>query len=283
MKKFLLFLLCLAPLLRAEAPESSDEDAATAVEVSGAVFFETEASQLKPVEEGQLFAEGDHLVTKDDGSLHLALADGSTLSLGSNSELWVKSVGRGGDGSKTFFELLKGSVNAIVHKLSAGASFEVSTSNAVAAVKGTQFEVSAAEGADSAVTVQEGTVAMSDPDRKNTVLVPPLHRSVGLRAASRLSEREEKAFGQRWERARRVHARRAQLLKRFAGMRNQHRVALRARRRLLRQHLHERHRAASLRMAAPERRHPLAAAEARQRRKKRREHLHPNQDPHPAN
>jgi len=172
--------------------------------------------------------------------VELALADGSTLSLGSNSEMMVHSVGQGGDGSQSFFEVLKGRMNAMVHKLTTGASFEVGTANSVAAVKGTQFEVSA-EAGGSAVTVQEGSVALSDAQRQHSVMVPPLQRAEvgaqGLGQARPLRPEEARAFTQRWAAARLIHARRQQLLRRFAPMRRRHLARLHARRGWLRKRL----------------------------------------------
>lgn len=240
MKKILLlFLLLLSPALRAagadDAGDSADASAtaATAIAMDGQVLSSAEGAELAPVALGQFFAEGDRLVTRENSSLQLLLADGSTLALGPNTEMTIGSLGSGGSGSKSFFELLKGSLNAIVQKLKDGAAFEVHTSDAVAAVKGTQFEVSAGSD-ESAVTVQEGTVAMSDHDRSHTVLVPRLHRAQaakagGLRPAQRLSKGEAKAFQQRWKAAREVHARRAQLAKGFRAQRAQRRADFMAR------------------------------------------------------
>lgn len=263
MQKFLTLVLFLAltPCLRADGATAADDaaTAATAIHVEGTVLFETQAGGLQPVQLGQLFEAGDHLVTREDSSLELALADGSTLALGANTEMVVHSVGLGGDGSQNFFEVLKGRLDAIVHKLTAGASFEVGTGNAVAAVKGTQFEVSAETG-DSAVTVQEGLVAMSDAQRQHTVMVPALQTAQAqgktLGRPRALSPREVQAFRQRWAAARAIHAQRRVLLRRLQPLRRRQLARLQVRRQWLRQ------RVRNFRMHPD--RHPAWAA-ARQR------------------
>ena len=211
------------------AAEDLADNAATVLRLRGPVFYQEEGSDPEPVVEGQLFSEGDRLVTHEGGELELALADGSTMALGPNSEMTVKSLGSGAEGSQTLFVVWRGRLNAIVHKLSTGSAFEIETSSSVAAVKGTQFEVSAEEGAG-VVTVHEGTVAVSDPQRRNTVMVPKFHQvraSQGaVQPARPLSREEAKEFTQRWAEAREVHAKRGLLLEKLKPGREQRRQAL---------------------------------------------------------
>lgn len=236
MKTLFLALLLASPFLRAD--DAVDEPAATVIELTGEAFYEAEGAEMKPVELGQLFAAGDRLQTRENSSLELVLADGSTLSLGPNSELSINAMGKGGDGSQSLFELFKGTVNAIVEKLTPGAKFEIKTNYAVAAVKGTQFEVSAEE-SESAVTVAEGTVAMSDPEGKRRQDVSPLQRcsaSQGrLNPAFALGKREAGEFRARWERARMIHGQRKELIKAFEQHSHERKAALQARRALWRQ------------------------------------------------
>ena len=212
----LLFIIALAPCLQGQS--ASEDTAATLIEMSGEVFYEADKGSMKPAELGQFFIEGDRLQTKEASSLQLVLADGSTLTLGPNSELSIASTGNGDADSESLFELIKGSVNAIVEKLKEGASFEIKTAHSVAAVKGTQFEVSADE-AESAVTVQEGVVAMSDLEHKKTEAVHPFQRCSGsatrLSGAFDLSKREAGEFKSRWERARMIHGQRREIMKAF--------------------------------------------------------------------
>jgi hypothetical protein len=142
-------------------------------------------------------------------------------------------MGDGKAGSESVFDLIKGAANSIVQKLTSGASFEVHTAHAVAAVKGTQFEVSADE-AESAVTVQEGVVSMSDPQGKRMQPVHPFQQcraSKGrLEKAFQLSKRDAGEFSRRWERARMIHGQRAEIMKAFESKRGEYRAKLAQRR-----------------------------------------------------
>jgi hypothetical protein len=237
--KILLALLCLsfAPLLRADDGDSaSDGPTATAIEVSGQAVYEAEDNVYKPIQLGQLFGEGDHVVTKEDGGLHLVLADGSSLVLGPNTEMTLDKIGAGDAGSQTLLQLIKGTCNAIVEKLKLGSSFELHSPNAVAAVKGTQFEVSD-DGSDSAISVHEGIVATSDPQGLHSAQVTPLFRASfgrsGFRRPMHMSDREIDGYEHRWAHARLMHGRRAEIMRPFARRMRERRAALRARRPLL--------------------------------------------------
>jgi hypothetical protein len=240
MKKLLLMLLLVLPWHGARAEAGAEASAATVIAMTGHVTYEDGDGTMKPVSLGQLFEAGDRLVTGDGSSLQLALADGSSLALGPNSELNVRSVGQGDKDSRSFFELIKGKVDALVRKLTLGAAFEIRTANACAAVKGTQFEV-AFDSGNSGVTVLEGTVATSDAQRKATVMVAALHRSeVGAKGPSEpmaLSEAESTQFRSRWAGARDIHARQAELLKGFEDTLTQRRSVLEGRRAALQKRL----------------------------------------------
>jgi hypothetical protein len=211
-------LFGLGALLHADASSAGAGNAATVVELSGDVFFSGADGSLQKVELGQLFAEGDHLLTKEASSLHLVLADGSSLVLGPLTEVTLSKLGDGSAQSQSVFELLKGAVNAIVEKLTVGATFEVHTSDAVAAVKGTDFEVSLETG-QSSVSVGEGEVNMMDPQRRRVEAVPMGSRCLAgpgtLHSAFRMPERDFNAFRSRWERARMIHGQRQDLMKHF--------------------------------------------------------------------
>lgn len=241
MKRLFILWLLLSPSLAFSG--NSDDPAATVIEISGEVFYQGAEDELHAVELGQLFSEGDRLLTKADSSLQLVLADGSTLSLGPNTELSVRSMQKSESVSKTFFELIKGTVNAIVESLSQGSTFEIRSTHGVAAVKGTEFELSADE-TESSVTVREGVVSFSSPDNSASVDVGPFHRcsaGVGrLNRAFRLGKREAGDFEKRWERARKFHGQRRELMTHFDKTKKERREAFKARRDSVRERLKER-------------------------------------------
>jgi hypothetical protein len=216
---------------------------ATAIEVTGDVVYEEEEGVFKSVTLGQLFGEGDHVLTRENSGLHLVLADGSSITLGPNSELTLSKIGAGNEGSETFLELLKGTANAIVQKLKMGSSFEMKTPNAVAAVKGTEFEVSE-DGSAGTVSVREGIVAMSDARGGNTVQVPPMNRAqAGPGRVPRpfhMTSRQYQDFDHRWAHAREIHGRRNEIMRPFAAHMRERRAQLMARRPMLRQRMQHR-------------------------------------------
>jgi hypothetical protein len=194
--------------------------AATAVNVQGDVRVQ-DGDAWDAVEEGQLFAQGDHLRTADDSTVHLVLADGSSVALAPNSEITLDKLSAGGEGSVTLLTLARGLLNTMVEKLKSGSSFEVQTPSAVAAVKGTDFEVSENNG-ESAVTVNDGVVQMGDAGRSHFEPVHPNERrrfaGHRLLAAETLSLAERNAFHSRWANAHRLHAQRAMLMGRLRRM-----------------------------------------------------------------
>lgn len=213
-------LMALAGFAWADAADAPDAVAATAIGVSGDVRLQT-GQDSSVVQEGEVFTEGDRLVTGDRSSLHLVLADGSSVALGQDSELSLDETGSGANGSVTLLTLARGLLDAMVQKLKLGSSFEISTPYAVAAVKGTDFEVSDSAGASS-VTVNQGVVRFGDPGRRRVEALRPMQRGSldrqGFLAERPLNREEQRAFLRRWSGARALHARRWMVLRRLRRM-----------------------------------------------------------------
>jgi ferric-dicitrate binding protein FerR (iron transport regulator) len=170
------------------------------------------------VQIGALLAKGDRVVTGDASALQIVLADGSSVALGANSELSLDNVGSGTPGSITLLSLARGLLDTMVEKLKLGSRFEVATPYAVAAVKGTDFEVSAA-GQSAAVTVNQGIVQMGDSSRAYFWPVHPMEHCemMGRRmtALRPLSIEEQGTFHRRWAMAHILHAHRHMLMRRL--------------------------------------------------------------------
>ena len=218
-----LCLLGSAPASRADdtgAASGADPAAvaATAVNVVGEVNV-LEDQAWTAVAEGQLFGEGDRIKTGDNATLQLVLADGSSVALAPDSELTLDNLGSGQEGSVTLLTLARGLLNTMVEKLKSGSRFEVQTSGAVAAVKGTDFEVSLT-GSESAVTVNEGTVQLGDAGRNHFEPVQPNERRRVVQnrvlAPETLSLEDRAAFHHRWARAHSLHLQRRALMRRFS-------------------------------------------------------------------
>lgn len=218
-----MFLTCLALALSPRLHAISDAESAAESVAATVITFEgrcelVDNGHATALALGQLLGPGDAVRTGEDGSLQLALADGSSLALGPNTELTLKELGPGGESSRTTLQLLRGLMNAMVEKLSPSGSFEILSANAVVAVKGTDFEVQA-DGDDTSVTVNEGVVQLGDSQRRRFEPVLPMHRRRFLMnrmlVEEALAKREINSFHERWARAHLFHAQRHELLRHF--------------------------------------------------------------------
>ena len=216
--------LCwLAPgrsLANDEATANPDApSAATVLNMEGTVQVQDDQA-WRTLEDGEPLENGDRVRTGENSTLHLLLADGSSLVLGPNSEATLDSLGTGAEGSQTLIGLVHGLVNAMVEHLKAGSRFEVSTQDAVAAVKGTDFEVSVGVDLGSQVTVNNGVVQLGDRQGQHFAPVAPGERRAffhgRLGEARRLRAEDLRAFQGRWARA---HAWHQERLHRFQGLR----------------------------------------------------------------
>jgi ferric-dicitrate binding protein FerR (iron transport regulator) len=210
-------LVLAAPAPADDAGQAVESVAATLIALEAPAELET-AGSFQALRLGQVLGPGDRVRTGEGGGLQLILADGSSVALGPNTELSLEALGPGGQGSNTVLRLFRGLLNAIVEKSGAEASFEIHSADAVAAVKGTDFEVRCST-EETVVTVSEGIVQLGDAGRKRFEPVLPLHRRrlrLGrLLGAEALSKRELRPFRERWARARIFHAQRHELLKHF--------------------------------------------------------------------
>ncbi len=132
-------------------------------------------SRGQALKAGAAIAAGDGVRTGKDGYVTIRLADGSTLALQPGSEMQVESVRKsplaGAPDAK--FLLKSGRVEAAVQKRQpGGARFEVRTPIAVAAVRGTQFRVTADTEKHTATSeVLEGVVQVNDSGNLGSVAV----------------------------------------------------------------------------------------------------------------
>jgi hypothetical protein len=144
--------------------------AAAAGEVIGTVAVLVGSASVRPSDgaaEAALSAqdvlrEGEIVHTGPDGRLKIALRDGSTLSLGADTELRLDHLSLSGDtaASPSLFTQLGGYVRAVVAPLRPRAGFEIATPSSVAGVRGTDWIQNYANGA-AQIFVADGTVQVS--------------------------------------------------------------------------------------------------------------------------
>jgi len=116
-----------------------------------------------PAEEDMELGAGDRVTTGSNGSVTISLRDEHFVKLGSLATLTVKELrsDQVAGGIWARLMLARGKMMAAVASLtSADSRFEVDTPTAVAAVKGTSFQVSA-ESNSTTISVLEGSVATS--------------------------------------------------------------------------------------------------------------------------
>jgi ferric-dicitrate binding protein FerR (iron transport regulator) len=126
---------------------------------------------------------GDSLATSARSSLTVAMVDGSRLTLSESSSFTIDRAGVGGPKRDSTLSLLKGHLRAVVKFTTGGRSpnFEVRTPNAIAGVRGTDFETAYIVGKPcpgfprcfryTDVGVYEGAVEVRNPTSARPVAV----------------------------------------------------------------------------------------------------------------
>ena len=128
-----------------------------------------------PLKAGAVLAPGQEIGTGKTGQVVLKLTDGSTLTLKPGSTMSMERSAKTPLSATpdTVFNLTSGRAETeVVKRTGSGARFEIRTPVAVAAVRGTRFRVSAAEGgAYMTSEVLEGRVEVADTGRLGRVSV----------------------------------------------------------------------------------------------------------------
>jgi hypothetical protein len=128
-------LLLVAPLAADEAA-----GAGTVISVVGhPKISEDQGSTFQDIKLGQSVEVGS-IIRTESGKVSLLMSEGSTVRLAPNTEITLKEHDPAQDQGGTIFALAEGFARFLVSKVKPGNHFEVQTSNAVAAVKGTDFE-----------------------------------------------------------------------------------------------------------------------------------------------
>src|SRR5690606_36012578 len=121
------------------------------------------------VEIGQKLAEGARVRVGENSYLSLQFADGSITRVMSNSVVQLVKVREQGKTVSRIIELERGAVDVSVtprdaggkRRKHAGSTFAIITPGAIAAVRGTRYDVTVSEAQDTTSSVTEGTVGVS--------------------------------------------------------------------------------------------------------------------------
>jgi hypothetical protein len=155
--------------------DAASPAAATVLSVAGGPKMSVDGGKkFKKLKFGQTIPVGA-IVRTGTGKLSMLMSEGTVVHLGSQSEITLKEHDPSQAGGGTLFGLATGFARFVVAKLQPGKHFEVRTANAVAAVKGTDFETGLAPDGHTIVKVFEsvtkGSVEMSGLDKLKSVLL----------------------------------------------------------------------------------------------------------------
>lgn len=131
--------------------------------VSGDARLQSASAALEPVKVGQKLGVGARLFTKDYSKIVIRFADGTETTMGSNSELSLNTMSVYSDGVMvdTQLKLQQGQLKTRANPThTLGNRMEIVTPSAIAAVRGTEFRVSADEKGTKQETL-EGAVKFS--------------------------------------------------------------------------------------------------------------------------
>jgi hypothetical protein len=117
----------------------------------------------KKLNKGDSIYGGQMVRTQPKSRVEIVLADESVIRLGSRSKVKIKEALYKKDASQFSAKMFRGKAYAVASKLVGGDSkFEVTTSNAVAGVRGTTFRIDAKRDKSTVVRVYTGAVAVSN-------------------------------------------------------------------------------------------------------------------------
>lgn len=129
--------------------------------MTGVVKSGAEPTQLVVAGKGTTLAQGDIVQTGKASVVRLALADGSFVALGADTEIKLGRVELTKELKRAVrIDLIRGKVEAIAEPQGQGSSFDVVTRTAVAGVRGTRFRVGVAEEGATAVETVTGAVEL---------------------------------------------------------------------------------------------------------------------------
>lgn len=149
---FILLLILMSPHL------AYAESAGVTTILSGTASL-TRDNNTEQLKDGGEVENGDLVRTQDNGRLQILLADGSVIALSPNSMLRISMVQTTSDppAREVGLEMLRGFLRVFASKSGSESRFDVTTSQAVTAVRGTQFGL-AVSATSTRVMVFEGRV-----------------------------------------------------------------------------------------------------------------------------
>jgi ferric-dicitrate binding protein FerR (iron transport regulator) len=194
--------------------------AATVILLEGDLHYFENGHRHK-LDLGQLLGRDCEIQSSKDGSVHLVLANGSSLIVGPNSDLKLQTPDLPPARPRYKAKLLRGQLTVLADEADGALTFDLSSGSAAVVFKKAHFEMRVSEGTTQ-VTVDQGSVQFGDLEHKRMEDVPAFHECSlfdrRLDHANRLSKREAGAFRQRLQRSLMIHGQRAELMKHLKGL-----------------------------------------------------------------
>lgn len=112
---------------------------------------------------GMELTAGDTITTGDNGSANLTFFDGSIMEIKANSEIQVNELSTASTGSTTVSlkETVGSTINRVAKLVDSSSRYEVDTPAAVAAVRGTIFDLLVQQNGDTTVKSEQGSVSFT--------------------------------------------------------------------------------------------------------------------------
>jgi len=126
----------------------------------------------QPVTTGGHVEAGDRIRTGESSGVTLSFLDGSTTSLGSETEIAISELSSQRDGQRTMtvlYQRVGQTRNRVESKSAPGSRFQIETASAVTVAQGTEFTVDVGADDTTHVTVMEGMVTVTA--RQSTVVL----------------------------------------------------------------------------------------------------------------
>ncbi|HUO03722.1 MAG TPA: FecR family protein [Candidatus Binataceae bacterium] len=137
-------ILALALFFWSAAPAAAQTTAGTVSSVSGQVQIQHNGATAAATV-GATVSQSDRIITGADGHVVIILSDQSKLELGGSTSISLDQYTSGG-ATPTRVSLFSGVMRSLVNATGGPANYQVHTPNAIAAVRGTKFDVGYSEG-----------------------------------------------------------------------------------------------------------------------------------------
>lgn len=162
--RFAVITLVVLASLRGASAGDQPSSIAKLSRADGQVFVTAEGGTEGAARAGQALMPGTRVRTGASGAAELLFNDGTRAQLRANSSMMLSGTKRV-ESKKSAVVLFFGRLWSKVAKANTGeTSYEVNTPNAVAGVRGTEFETAVGDDGTVRVRVDEGKVAVEDDD-----------------------------------------------------------------------------------------------------------------------